>query len=102
MQPSLVWGELQLVTESGKKWARGCFFNEFVPSVEQCLKLLNLPRKVIHFIDNAQSHSDEEKLSTSDNRVVHPPNTTSLCQPWRKHWRKNINVYFYYAHWGDR
>uniref|UniRef100_K7F690 HTH CENPB-type domain-containing protein n=1 Tax=Pelodiscus sinensis TaxID=13735 RepID=K7F690_PELSI len=60
---------------------RGCFFNAFVPSVEQFLKLLNLPRKAI-VIDNAPSHSREDELSSRDIRVIYlPPNITSLCQP---------------------
>jgi hypothetical protein len=34
---------------------QGSFFNEFVPSVEQFLKSLNLPRKANLIIDNAPS-----------------------------------------------
>uniref|UniRef100_K7G5J3 Jerky protein homolog-like n=1 Tax=Pelodiscus sinensis TaxID=13735 RepID=K7G5J3_PELSI len=61
---------------------RGWFFNEFLPSVEHFLNLLNLPRKAILVINNVPSHPHEDELISGDIRVIFlPPNITSLCQP---------------------
>lgn len=70
------------------------FFNEFVPSAEQFLKLLNLPKKAIHFIDNVSSHPNEDKLSIGDIRVVLQPVGHGML----KTLKKNISVYVYCAH----
>uniref|UniRef100_K7F4N8 HTH CENPB-type domain-containing protein n=1 Tax=Pelodiscus sinensis TaxID=13735 RepID=K7F4N8_PELSI len=57
-------------------------YKKFVPSVEQSLKSLNLPRKAILVTDNVPSHPHEDELISGDFRVIFlPPNITSLCQP---------------------
>uniref|UniRef100_K7G469 HTH CENPB-type domain-containing protein n=1 Tax=Pelodiscus sinensis TaxID=13735 RepID=K7G469_PELSI len=62
--------------------SRGWFFNAFLPSVEQFLNSLNLPRKAILVIDNEPSQPREDELIRGDIRVIFlPPNITSLCQP---------------------
>jgi hypothetical protein len=52
---------------------QGSFFNEFLSSVEQFLKSLNLPRKANFIIDNAPSHPDEAELSSRDITVIFLP-----------------------------
>uniref|UniRef100_K7G5U3 DDE-1 domain-containing protein n=1 Tax=Pelodiscus sinensis TaxID=13735 RepID=K7G5U3_PELSI len=52
----------------------------FLPSVEQFLNSLNLPRKAILVIDNAPAHPHEDELISGDIRVIFLP-PTSLCQP---------------------
>jgi hypothetical protein len=42
------------------------FFNEFFPSGDQFLKLLNLQKKAVLVIDNALSHPDEDARSSGD------------------------------------
>jgi hypothetical protein len=46
------------------------FFNEFFPSRDQFLKLLNLQKKAVLVIDNALSHLDDDAQSSGDIRVI--------------------------------
>jgi hypothetical protein len=59
-----------------------CFFNEFFPSGDQFLKLLDLQKKTVLVIDNALSHPDEDAWSSGDIIVIFLlPNVTQLCLP---------------------
>jgi hypothetical protein len=46
------------------------FFNEFFPSGDQFLKLMNLQKKAVLVIDNALSHPDEDAWSSGDITVI--------------------------------
>jgi len=48
----------------------GLVFNEFFPSGDQFLKLLNLQKKAVFVIDNALSHPDEDTQSNGYIRVI--------------------------------
>ena len=48
----------------------GWFFNEFFPSGDQFLNLLNLQKRAVFVTDNALSHPDEDAKSNGDIRVI--------------------------------
>jgi len=48
----------------------GWFFNEFFPSGDRFLKLLNLQMKAVLVINNALSHPNKHARSSGDIRVI--------------------------------
>jgi len=52
------------------------FFNEFFPSGDQFLKLLNLQKGAVLVIDNALSHPDEDAWSSGEIVIFLLPNVT--------------------------
>ena len=58
------------------------FENDYIPSVQEHLRKLNLPLKEILFLDNASVHCDE--LTSKDGiikAIFLPANTTAILQP---------------------
>jgi hypothetical protein len=51
-------------------WVDSEIFNEFLPSGDQFLKLLNLQKKAFVVIDNELSHPDEDTKSSGDIIVI--------------------------------
>jgi len=64
------------------------FHNEFVSSVRNHLKSINLPQKASLLLDNCPGHPEAEEL-VSDNKKIYamylPPNVTAFGQPMDQH-----------------
>lgn len=74
---------------------REVFHSEFVPSVRENLKKLNLPQKAILILDNAPGHPDD--LVSDDKQITvmyMPPNCTPLMQPMDQHVIQAVKLYY--------
>lgn len=57
-------------------------FQQFLPQVEQFLKLKNLSRQAVLILDNASHYPDAQYIQDKEIQAIHlPPNVTSLIQP---------------------
>lgn len=64
------------------------FHNDFVTSVRNHLKAINLPQKAILLLDNCPGHPAAEDLVSDDKNIYAvylPPNVTALGQPMDQH-----------------
>lgn len=78
-----------------KEIFREWFHTEFVPSVRQKLREINLPQKAILILDNAPGHP--ENLVSDDNQIwvmYMPPNCTPLIQPMDQHVIQAVKLFY--------